>query len=186
MYASEKTRYKLAEAMKRLMESQPLEKITVTQITELCDTTRPTFYRYFKDKYDLINWYFDKLAQKSFKQMGVSLSLREALLKKFEFMTLEKKFFSEAFSCEEQNNLIDYDYEMIYQFYCDFIRKSAPVEFTPDIEFLLRMYCRGSICMTADWAKSGMRLPPERMADLLIDALPPRLSELFRDLSDTI
>lgn len=182
MYASEKTRYKLAEAMKRLMETHPLEKITITQITELCDTTRPTFYRYFKDKYDLINWYFDKLAQKSFKQMGVSLSLREALLKKFEFMTLERKFFSEAFSCETQNNLIDYDYEMIYQFYCDFIQKSAPVEFTSEIEFLLRMYCRGSIFMTADWAKSGMKLPPEQMADLLIDALPPRLYYLFKDL----
>lgn len=182
MYASEKTRYKLAEAMKRLMERHSLEKITVSQIVELCDTTRPTFYRYFKDKYDLINWYFDKLAQKSFKQMGVSLSLREALLKKFEFMALEKKFFSAAFSCKTQNNLIDYDYEMIYQFYCDFLQKSAPVEFTPDIEFLLRMYCHGSIEMTADWAKSGMTISPEHMADLLIDALPPRLYELFKDL----
>lgn len=182
MYASEKTRYKLAEGMKRLMGSHSLEKITVSQIVELCDTTRPTFYCYFKDKYDLINWHFDKLAQKSFKQMGVSLSLREALLKKFEFMTLEKKFFSVAFSCETQNNLIDYDYEMIYQFYCDFIQKSAPVEFTEDIEFLLRMYCRGSIEMTADWAKNGMIIAPEHMADLLIDALPPRLYELFKDL----
>lgn len=182
MYASEKTRYKLAEAMKRLMERHSLEKITVSQIVELCDTTRPTFYRYFKDKYDLINWYFDKLAQRSFKQMGVSLSLREALLKKFEFMALEKKFFSAAFSCKTQNNLIDYDYEMIYQFYCDFLQKSAPVEFTPDIEFLLRMYCHGSIEMTADWAKSGMTISPEHMADLLIDALPPRLYELFKDL----
>lgn len=182
MYASEKTRYKLAEAMKRLMERHSLEKITVSQIVELCDTTRPTFYRYFKDKYDLINWYFDKLAQRSFKQMGVSLSLREALLKKFEFMALEKKFFSAAFSCKTQNNLIDYDYEMIYQFYCDLLQKSAPVEFTPDIEFLLRMYCHGSIEMTADWAKSGMTISPEHMADLLIDALPPRLYELFKDL----
>lgn len=182
MCASEKTRYKLAEAMKCLMESHPLEKITVTQITESCGTTRPTFYRYFKDKYDLINWYFDKLAQKSFKQMGVSLSLREALLKKFQFMSMEKKFFSAAFSCETQNNLIDYDYEMIYQFYCKFIQKNAPVEFTEDIEFLLRMYCRGSIFMTADWAKSGMSLPPDRMADLLIDALPPRLQRLFKNL----
>ncbi|MFQ7174900.1 MAG: hypothetical protein ACLRQF_24360 [Thomasclavelia ramosa] len=23
--------------------------------------TRQTFYRYFKDKYDLVNWYFEKL-----------------------------------------------------------------------------------------------------------------------------
>lgn len=31
--------------MKRLMEPHSLEKIKVSQIVDLCDTTRPTFYR---------------------------------------------------------------------------------------------------------------------------------------------
>ena len=36
------------------------------------------------------------------------------------------------------------------------------------IQFLLEMYCRGSIYMTVEWARKDMDLEPEEMADLLI------------------
>lgn len=43
------------------LKTTPVEEITVRQICEICGVTRQTFYRNFLDKYDLINWYFDKL-----------------------------------------------------------------------------------------------------------------------------
>ena len=57
----EKTKYKLAHSMKECMLTTSVENITVKQIVENCGLTRQTFYRNFLDKYDLINWYFDKL-----------------------------------------------------------------------------------------------------------------------------
>ena len=59
--SNEKTKYELADAMKRCMKTAPVEKITVKEIVEACGVTRQTFYRNFQDKYDLINWYFDKI-----------------------------------------------------------------------------------------------------------------------------
>ena len=53
---NETIKYKLAAAMKECMKSASVEKITVTEIVETCGVTRQTFYRNFKDKYDLINW----------------------------------------------------------------------------------------------------------------------------------
>ena len=53
MDVSEKMKYKLANAMKELLVHTPVDKITVKQIVDQCDVTRPTFYRHFKDKYDL-------------------------------------------------------------------------------------------------------------------------------------
>ena len=79
---SEKTRNKFVASMKKLMEAKPLDKITVKEIVENSEMTRQTFYRNFKDKYDLVNWHFEQLADKSFRQMGVSLTLREGLVKK--------------------------------------------------------------------------------------------------------
>lgn len=113
MSSSEKVKRKFVKALIALMEREPLDRITVTEIVELCEMTRPTFYRNFKDKYDLVNWYFDILAQKSFRQMGVSLSLREGLITKFQLMMEERVFFTSAFSSSAQNCLIDYDYECI-------------------------------------------------------------------------
>ena len=114
--------------------------------------------------------------------MGVSLSLRDGLVKKFQLMMEERVFFSSAFSSSAQNCLIDYDYECIYQFYQDVIHKKDPALLTPEIDFLLRMYCHGSIFMTAEWTKNHMDLPPEEISGRLLDALPPKLYELLKDL----
>ena len=65
----EKMKYQLADALKQCMSKMPVEKITVKEIVEECGTTRQTFCRNFKDKYDLINWYFDKILLESFEHM---------------------------------------------------------------------------------------------------------------------
>ena len=97
MDAGLKTRYKLAASLKELVRREPLDKITVKQIVEGCGVSRQTFYRCFLDKYDLVNWYFERLVEQSFKEMGVSLTLREGLLNKFNFIKAEQSFFACAF-----------------------------------------------------------------------------------------
>ena len=82
----EKTKYRLARAMKECMKSTSVENITVKQITEECGLTRQIFYRNFMDKYDLINWYFDKLLVKSFEHMGQGKTVYDALVKKFTYI----------------------------------------------------------------------------------------------------
>ena len=97
MDASEKMKYKLANGMKELLVHTPVDKITVKQIVDQCDVTRPTFYRHFKDKYDLINWYFDVLAQMSFKQMGISMTLRKVLLRSLNSSKVKDNFLLQHF-----------------------------------------------------------------------------------------
>ena len=55
MEKNEKTKYKLAEAMKECMKTSKVDAITVKQLAEKCGLTRQTFYRNFLDKFDLIN-----------------------------------------------------------------------------------------------------------------------------------
>lgn len=172
---SEKTRNKFVASMKKLMEAKPLDKITVKEIVENSEMTRQTFYRNFKDKYDLVNWHFEQLADKSFRQMGVSLTLREGLVKKFHFIQNERCFFTSAFQSQDYNSLLQYDYECILEFYTGIIRRKTGKPLDKKIQFLLEMYCRGSIYMTVEWARKDMDLEPEEMADLLILALPEPL-----------
>lgn len=93
----ERMKYRLSEAMKECMKYAPVEKITVKEIVEVCGTTRQTFYRNFQDKYDLINWYFDKILLKSFEYMGKSETIYEGLVNKFYYIQQENLFFRTAF-----------------------------------------------------------------------------------------
>ena len=117
----EKTKYKLAASMKECMKQMPVDKITVKNIVEGCGVARQTFYRNFLDKYDLINWYFDKLVLQSFEQIGMGHTVGESLTQKFEFIVDEKVFFTEAFRSDDRNSLKEHDFELILQFYQDLI-----------------------------------------------------------------
>ncbi len=177
MEFSERTKLVLAESIKELMKTTSLDKITVKEIVGNCGTTRQTFYRNFKDKYDLVNWYFDRIVKKTIKQMGVSLTLKEGLVKKFEYMLEDKYFFISALTSSDYNNLMDYDYQCIEKFYKEVATHNG--EMTDQIEFLVEFYCHGSMDMTAQWVKAGMKRTPEEMANLLEEALPQALEPYF-------
>ena len=44
----------LTESFRELAGSKPVDKITVPEIVENCGYSKTTFYRLFKDKYDLM------------------------------------------------------------------------------------------------------------------------------------
>ena len=46
----------LAESLKELTIKQPIEKITIKEITDKAGVIRPTFYNHFQDKYELLEW----------------------------------------------------------------------------------------------------------------------------------
>ena len=178
----EKTKYKLAASMKECMKQMPVDKITVKNIVEGCGVARQTFYRNFLDKYDLINWYFDKLVLQSFEQIGMGHTVGESLPQKFKFIVNEKVFFTEAFRSDDRNSLKEHDFELILQFYQDLIGRKTSRPLGEDLQFLLEMYCRGSVYMTVKWVLTGMKDSPAKMSKKLVEAMPPRLAAVFDEL----
>lgn len=175
----EKTKYKLAASMKECMKVSPVDKITVKNIVEGCGVTRQTFYRNFLDKYDLINWYFDKLVLQSFEQIGMGHTVGESLTQKFEFIVNEKVFFTEAFRSDDRNSLKEHDFELILQFYTDLLGRRDSKALNRELRFLLEMYCQGSVYMTVKWVLGGMKDLPQEMSGKLVEAMPPKLAEVF-------
>ena len=182
MEKNEKTKYKLAEAMKECMKTSKVDAITVKQLAEKCGLTRQTFYRNFLDKFDLINWYFGKILDQSFEHMGRGTSVYDALVRKFTYIEQEKQFFAAAFRYDEQNSLREHDYELILDFYTQLIGRKTGRQPEENILFPLRLYCRGSIDMTVEWIFAPKERTPEQMAALLVSALPMPVTELFQQL----
>ena len=50
------TKRALEASLKKLLLRKPLNKITISDITEDCGVNRMTFYYHFKDIYDLVDW----------------------------------------------------------------------------------------------------------------------------------
>ena len=56
----ELTKNLLALSFKELIMKMPFEKITVKMITDGADVIRPTFYKHFQDKYEIIEYILKK------------------------------------------------------------------------------------------------------------------------------
>lgn len=183
MSVNEHTKYRLVKAIKEVMVAKALDQITVQEIVDQANITRQTFYRHFKDKYDLVNWYFDKEALKTIRQMGISCSLEEGLIGKFQCMEKNKVFFMSAFQSSGCNSLLEYDYQLIHNFYRDVILKKDKDAFTNEIDFLLTLYSYGAVNMIVNWTSKGMLIKPEVFAKLLIESFPQKLRVLLDDLN---
>lgn len=182
MEKQEKTKYRLASSVKECMKTTPVDKITVKEIVEGAGVARQTFYRNFLDKYDLINWYFDKLVLACFQQIGVSHTVEESLTQKLVFLREEKVFSMGAFRSHDHNSLKEHDFELILGFYQELLAKRGSRPLEEDIRFLLEMYCQGSVYMTVKWIQGGMEEEPEKVARKLVEAMPPKLEGVFREL----
>lgn len=56
----EQTKDLLAISLKELMMKVPFEKITIKMITDGAGVIRPTFYKHYQDKYEVLEWIFKK------------------------------------------------------------------------------------------------------------------------------
>ena len=178
--SAEKTKYRLAYAAQKCMASTGTGAVTVTQLVLTCGVTRQTVFRHFRDKYDQLNGYFDKLLLESFAQVGVGLTVYEGLPRKFEFIQQESVFFAGAFRSYDRNSLREHDYEPILDFYTQLIGRKTGRQPEESILFPLRLYCRGSIAMPVEWIIAPQESTPAQMAALLVSALPMPVTELFQ------
>lgn len=176
------TKLKFAYAMRECMEKAPVEDITVRQICEKGSFSRQTFYRCFCDKYDLINWYFDRILNESFHQMGKGKTIQESLILKFAYIRQELLFFKAGFSSDEQNNLTEHDFQMIFAFYQNLIEEKSGCKPSQDMIDVLEMYCHASVYMTVKWIKDNCQKSEEELANLMMKAMPYHLSILFQKL----
>ena len=70
----------LAESFRELAEKKKVDKITVRDIAENCGYSTTTFYRHFKDKYDLIVWEHTQYVSEIMDRVGGGDSFASGLI----------------------------------------------------------------------------------------------------------
>ena len=74
-----RTKRKLADALKDLLETRPLERVRVHHLTDRCEIHRQTFYYHFADVYQLFDWSVQEDGAELAARLAASPGWREAL-----------------------------------------------------------------------------------------------------------
>ena len=83
----------LAESFRELAEKKKVDKITVRDIAENCGYSTTTFYRHFKDKYDLIVWEHTQYVSEIMDRVGKDgYSWNQTLYEGMEYYEKNKEY----------------------------------------------------------------------------------------------
>lgn len=167
------TKKAIAESMKELMKKKSLKKITISDIVQNCGLNRQTFYYHFRDKYDLVNWIYYNEVVVTFSQVSTSADWSVIILDVLNIMKKEKNFYTGALNVAGQNifnnDFFDVTKEMLLKIVdelVDGVEEGRNME-AADRLFIADFYTYGLVGMMIQWAKSGMKEPPNEIVDRL-------------------
>lgn len=98
-----KTKELLADSFRSLVLTMPFQKISIKMITDGAHVIRPTFYNYFQDKYEVIEFLFDQDIGSKVEVMIENDMEQEAIKLMFICFEKNKEYYHRLFETTGQN-----------------------------------------------------------------------------------
>ena len=170
----------IAESFRELAQKKAADKITVAEIAENCGYSPATFYRQFKDKYDLIAWDYTREIEKILSNMGAEgYSYRKILLEAARYYQAQKDYLENLFlHTRGMDSFIYYMQEIHYKALKDSIIKLLPDQVLNEtLSIYIRIYVLGTVHLTCEWILGHYHISPEELAEVYGKSIPEPLKE---------
>lgn len=181
MRVRDKTKKKIASSMVELVEKKPIDKITITDITVNCDMTRQVFYRYFVDKYDLINWMYEEDCGSIIYTGEESFSLKSWIEYIIDILEDKKSFYVHAIQDDSSKTFENLILDKTRFYLKKIIEYKTATELTKQLEFLIEMTARGLVEMIIFEIEKEMPVKKEILVDWLMNGISKEISDLVEE-----
>lgn len=166
---SQITKRAMEDSLKKLLLKKPLDRITVSDITDDCGISRMTFYYHFKDIYDLVEWSCIEDAQKALQNKKTYDTWQEGFLQIFESVRLNKPFVENVYHSVNKEKIEGYLYSLAYALVYDVVEEEARgMEVREeDKKFIATFYKYAFVGLVLDWIEADMKEDPKEIIDHL-------------------
>ena len=150
------TKRAIAQSFERLASTKDISEITVVEIARECGILRQTFYRHFKDKYDLIKWIY---AEEIIDKVNQSdKSWEENYLEIFHYFLNHKSMVLNIYNSSNQHYILHFIFKQSKPLVMKVVEeKTKGVTLSEfDFDFLTSFYtgCLGAVLI--HWIELGM------------------------------
>ena len=173
----------LAESFRELAQDRDIDKITVQDIAKNCGYSIATFYRQFRDKYDLIAWDYARDVQKLLDQEdGTPKEWRQSLSDAAEYYDEQRQYLANLLTnTSGYDSFIRYMTGIHFNALMDRIRPAFDTS-GPDrkMEMLVRLYGFGTVMLTCEWILGKYPVSRETLTEVYATSLPEPLRGYFQ------
>lgn len=166
---SQMTKRALEASLKELLRHKPLDKITVSDLTDHCGVNRMTFYYHFKDIYDLVEWCCEEDAARALAGQKTYDTWQQGFLQIFEAVQQNKPFIMNVYRSVSREHVENYLYKLTYALIIGVVREQAQGLDVPetDQQFIAHFYKYAFVGLMLDWIKEDMRGDPAVLVERL-------------------
>jgi len=163
----------------RLISEVDFHKISVEMIMKESGVSRSTFYRYFRDKYDVMNANFKNILD-YYVAPGRCSNYRDLCFHMFSYAQDNLKAFKRALDSTGFNSLSNFIYEYAYETALKITKHNRGGEgFTPAEELQVDVFCNGICAVYRNIANQRYKIDPSVAADALYEMMPASLKHLW-------
>lgn len=173
------TKDRILMACNGLLREMPFEKITVSLIIERSGVSKSTFYRYFLDKYDVMNYNYKRnldgwiVSQKCKNWRELYYCIFSSSIKD---VKREKNAYAVVGTNSYSKFLHDYSYQTIE----NMTVTCRGTSLTREEEFNLSLFCYGGIAMNVDWLNGKLNYTVDEITDLIFMSMPESMRNLWK------
>jgi len=177
-----RTKKLLLHGLTKLMMEKSINKISVTELTELADVNRSTFYLYYKDIYDMVEQIETEIIdefQIELKKLYLTENVNDNLL----------AFFIFVFEFVRNNSDLckillgkDCDYSFLNKFTKIILDSQPPINHKMNgigSQYFMSFLISGCIGAIQQWIEEDMKVPPKDIAVFVIDLITNGVNSLL-------
>ncbi len=168
----------LAESFREIADKKPINKITVRDITDNCGYSSATFYRHFKDKYDLIAYdYMTRIESINEKIGNDGYKWKRSIYDGIRYFEENRSYIrnlllnTSGMDAFVRNLIMTNTAQLTNS-----IKKISGIKkLTSDLEIYVKLYVSGTVQIVCHWMTGELECSSEHLAELFEKALPEPL-----------
>lgn len=160
---------KIIELYKELVIKKQGAKVTVKEICEEMGISRTTFYKYFKDTYDIMEYILINDAINKMKVLCEEKLDRRTIIESwYVSFYVNKEFYFYAMKDDGQNSLFNTLIQKLTEFNIELYEEYFENE---DIEYYAYKYASLQAMLLKKWIHDGMKVEPRKMVEYFLTDL---------------
>ena len=172
----------LAESFRELAEKKAADKITIQEIVDNCEFSPATFYRHFRDKYDLIAWDYVHRTTAIMDKIGIDeYRWKHTVTDGMLFYTENREYIQNLLNHTSGHDaFVRYMSEANVEHLEKCILKITGAKtIDPDTDVFVKVYVYGTVQTVCEWIVGDLACDKDHLADLFEKALPEPLHPIL-------